>query len=82
MTYIIEGIWSGYGSGRDKLAHREYTDDAERAEKCKQMHSIRFTDGTVLYLKVYEERLPAMNGYGDLISDCIRQGVKSVAELR
>ncbi len=84
---MIEGEWRGYRASQDHVVHREYLSqggDNKRLEWCKSNHSITFTDGTALILKVSEvskKQLPEISGYTSLISDCVRHDVNSVAKL-
>jgi hypothetical protein len=65
--------------------HREVVKDRKLAEAIQKLGSIRYTDGTKLYLFVRElnrsERVKAMDSYGSLIRDCIKHGVDAVSEL-
>ena len=66
--------------------HREVTKDAQRAKWCTD-HNIPYSDGTMLYLSVrpmgHGERSkePMKNGYGSLISDCVRHDCNDVERL-
>jgi len=85
--WVIEGEWSGYRSGQQRIVHREVTSDPARAEWVNKTHGIRYSDGTMLYMscRLMEkgERLKAglINSYGSLISDCVRHNVDSVDAL-
>lgn len=89
MTWMIEGRWTGPvnpAGDYTRDAHREYTYSRKFAEQVRNLGSILFTDGTRLLLSVGQrtqrsKRPPEIPGYGSLIRDCIRLGVKSVAEL-
>ena len=86
-TWMIEGEWSGPSDPAgdwNRLVHREYTTSQQRADACREMGSILYSDGTRLLLHVSVHhgcRHGSRNGYGDLIPDCIRHGVKSVEDL-
>lgn len=87
VRYVIEGVWGGYTASQSRVVHREYTTNKEFAEKVKNLGCIRFTDNTLLYLNVremkYRERKERdILGYKELIRNCLKQGVNSVAELR
>lgn len=84
--FKITGTWTGYRSGQERECHIEYTPDRKRADKIKAMYSILYTDGTSLILMVKEihskENIgKSKNGYGEVINQCLREGVTSVAEL-
>ena len=87
--WMITGEWSGPSNpagGYTRFQHLEYTRDSKRADWCDG-NSIRFSDGTMLFLAVepmgHGERRqrPEKNGYGKLISDCVRHDVNTVDEL-
>ena len=86
-TWMIEGEWTGPSDPAGdwcRLAHREYTTSKLRADACRAMGSIRYSDGTRLLLHVSPHigrRIGSRNGYGDLITDCIRHGVTAVEDL-
>ena len=86
-TWMIEGNWTGPvnpAGDWTRLAHREYTTSYDRAHDAAGIPSIRFGDGTSLVLRVAEHhgrRDREVNGYGDLITDCIRYGVTAVDDL-
>ena len=85
-VYEITGTWTGYTSSQQRVAHREYNTDTERAEWCKDHYQIRYTDGTGLILNVREitgkDQIQAtQDGYGKLISSCVRHDVSAVADL-
>ena len=89
MYYMIEGEWSGPQSPAGnwtRFQHREFTQSKKRAEAINELGSIRYSDGTYLYLTVTEgkgpaKKRPAIDGYGKLINECLRYGVSSVDEL-
>jgi len=85
MRWLVSGMWSGYVSAQTREVHRETIEDRTLADAIQKLGSIRFTDGTLLYLFVREmgrgERVNTLNGYGRLIRDCVRHGVNSVREL-
>lgn len=85
MRYVIEGVWSGYVSRQSRVVHREVTKRSEYAEAVEKLRSITYTDGTSLALTVRpanpRERVMVNDQYGRLIRDCIRHGVRAVAEL-
>ncbi len=86
MTYLIEGVWSGYTSSQRHVVHRKYTTDEAFAAQVKALHWILFTDGTTLDLTVSENngavRQREVDGYGSLIRDCVREGVNTVYALQ
>ncbi len=85
--WMIEGEWSGPvnpAGDWTRIVHREFTTDQDRADACRALGSILYTDGTRLFLSVTSSdrrALPLLDGYGRLITDCIAQGVSSVDEL-
>lgn len=85
--YIIEGTWSGYRSWQERLVHKDVTTDKKLADAVAKAHSIVYTDGTCLVLRVRTakkgERVTDLRkSYTSLIRDCARAGVWSVAELQ
>lgn len=87
MAYMIEGEWSGYRSEQQHVVHRTFGHKKEFAERVKKIgYGIRFTDGTLLILRVKEyshkpKSLPEIRGYASLIEDCAYAGVDSVDAL-
>lgn len=89
MYYMIEGEWSGPQSPAGnwtRFQHREFTQSKKRADAIRELGSIRYDDGTFLYLTVTEGKgpaksRPAVDGYGKLINECLKFGVNSVAGI-
>jgi hypothetical protein len=84
--FMIEGEWSGYRSSQQRVVHREYLPHtrAKFVASVEKLPCIYFTDGTTLVIRVTavaHKRLPAINGYGELIRDCVYQNVNSVQAL-
>ena len=85
--FIIEGEWSGYHSGQQRVVHRTTHADTEKRLRAwaDKTYGIRYTDGTMLLLSVRDckprERVAEIHGYTSLIRDCADYGVGSVAEL-
>lgn len=85
--YIIEGEWSGYRSGQQRISHRTVHKASEKKLRAwvKKTYSIRYTDGTVLILSARDclprERVKEIKGYSELIKDCFYADVDSVAAL-
>lgn len=88
VRFIIEGEWSGYHSGQQRVVHRTVHKPAFKKLRAwaEKVHGIRYTDGTMLYLKVRDckprERVQQINGYVSLIAECALYGVGSVDELQ
>ena len=85
-VFCIEGTWSGYTSSQRRICHRVYMTDGEMADKIKAIRSIRFTDGTALYVSVSpvfrkEELLDENRSYDALIDEAVRTGKTDVAEM-
>ncbi len=87
-TWMIEGVWSGPqnpAGNYTRIVHREFTSSQTRVDACRDLGSIRYDDGTLLFLTVSPAprrgRPEAINGYNNLIDSCIAEGVASVAEL-
>lgn len=82
--YVLEGEWSGYTSSQQRVVHREVV-SKKTAEAANELGSIRYTDGTCLYLSARpckpREKVQTILGYRSLINDCLMLGVSSVAEL-
>ena len=86
--FMIEGEWSGYTSAQQRVCHREYLPKSQKSlvEAIQKIgYGIRFTDNTLLILRVREtprRALPSIDGgYSNLIRKCAKAGVSSVAEL-
>ena len=86
--FIIEGEWSGYISAQRRVVHRTVHAGAFKKLRAwaEKTHGIRFTDGTMLHLNVRNakprERVPQINAYGSLISDCQFYDADSVSALK
>lgn len=87
---MIEGRWSGPANPAGSwtsLVHREYTDRKRFASQCKILGSIGYSDGTRLRLRVHKrergegKRPREVDGYSELIRDCIYYEVNSVDDL-
>lgn len=78
MRYVLEGEWSGYTSSQRRIVHREVITSEKRAERLRQMHGIRYTDGTMLTLWLRDakprEVVREVNGYTSLIREAERSG--------
>lgn len=85
--FIIEGTWSGYHSGQERVAHRTVHKASWKKLRAwaEKTHAIRYTDGTCLYLSVRDckprERVVQIKSYDSLIQDCAHYGVDSVSDL-
>lgn len=68
--YVIEGTWSGYRPGQQRVVHREAITDRDRF--CS-LSSIIFSDGTTLNITIREckhrERVKPILAYSTLIRD-------------
>lgn len=88
-TWMIEGEWSGPqnpAGNWTRIVHREFTKSRNRADACRNLHSILYSDGTRLFLTVTErhrsgQRPPAIPGYHELINACLQTGIASVDDL-
>lgn len=82
--FVLEGTWSGYTSSQSRAVHREVV-SAKRAERLAKLHSIRYTDGTLLLIDVRpakpRERVEPIRGYTSLIRDAEASG-QSCYEVR
>lgn len=84
--WLIEGEWSGYQSSQQRIVHREITDNEKLARAIEKQYGIRYSDGTMLFLRVREMRKgeraqDLRNSYGALIRDCFRHNCWSVDDL-
>lgn len=81
MRYVLEGEWTGYRSSQQRVVHREVI-DAKRSERLKDLHAIRYTDGTKLLISVREaeprERVKTVHSYSELIRDAERSDQRPV----
>lgn len=74
MSFVVEGMWAH--SRGDKLVHREVIHDDSKREKYDAIKSIRYTDGTCLYVSTYPLTEPPQKlGYKELLDDAIAQGM-------
>ena len=84
--YILEGTWSGYASSQSRVVHKVIISEKKAKEIEKHLPSIRYTDGTSLYLRTLpakkREQVQEIHGYDGLIADCLSQGVNNVEALR
>lgn len=85
MRYVIEGEWSGYTSSQQRIVHCHVTKNGQLVEWVQKTYCIRYTDGTTLNLSARlckpRERVKENPSYLELIEECFRAGVSSVAEL-
>ena len=85
--FVIEGEWTDYHSGQQRIVHREVYPKAMRKLKAwvEKNPSILYTDGTSLLLSVRDckprERVQEIRAYSKLIKDCFYADVTSVAYL-
>lgn len=83
--FVLEGTWSGYGSGQARVAHREVI-SAKRAAALDGL-TIQYTDGTCLCLTArpaaLREKIIPLLGYSDLIYRAQDSGLRfvTVAQL-
>ena len=86
--YVIEGEWSGYTSGQQRVVHRTVHPASFKKLRAwvEKSRAIHFTDGTSLYLRVRDckprERVQQIHGYDSLIASCQLHDVHSVAALQ
>jgi hypothetical protein len=82
--FVIEGTWSGYRAGQDRVVHRSVHKAYFKRlrEWAERTYGITYTDGTVLALSVRDrrprERVKEERGYMKLIDDCAHYDVCSV----
>lgn len=85
--FIIEGEWSGYRSSQQRVVHRTVHKKSEKKLRAwaEKTYGIRYTDGTVLYLRVRDckprEKVQQIHGYDSLIKDCVHFDVDNVQAL-
>jgi hypothetical protein len=86
--YIIEGEWSGYVAGQEKVVHRAVYPAHRKMLRAwaEKTRAIAYPDGTRLVLSVREckprERVHEIHGYTSLIEDCSHYSVCSVQALQ
>lgn len=77
MRYVLEGTWTGYTSAQSRVVHREVVDE-RRAERLRNVRSIRYTDGTCLLLDLRpalpREKVESKLSYSSLIRDAEAEG--------
>ena len=75
--FVLEGEWSGYTSSQARIVHREVI-DATRAKRLEKLDSIRYTDGTCLFISVRpakpRERVVEIHSYDRLIREAEASG--------
>ncbi len=85
--FVIEGTWSGYRSGQERVAHVSVHKVSEKRLRAwaESTHAITYTDGTSLWISVRDakprEVVKECRGYMSLIRDCAYFGVTSVAAV-
>ena len=85
--FVIEGEWTGYTSGQRLVVHRQVYPASRKhlREWAESAGAIRYTDGTLLLLRVRDckprERVEQIRSYSMLIEDCACYGVNSVDAL-
>ena len=71
--YVLEGEWSGYTSAQRRVVHREVVTNRKRIDRLRDLHTIQYTDGTTLLLRLREakprEHVEERDSYGSLIRD-------------
>jgi hypothetical protein len=77
--YVVEGKWSGYHSGQQRVVYREVIKPNKKSsERWKNLHSIRYTDGTLLCISIREakprERIEQKLSYKSLVRDALYSG--------
>jgi len=88
VRFIIEGEWSGYTSGQQRIVHRSVHAGSYKKLRAwaEKAFAISYTDGTCLYIKVRDckprERVQQILGYKSLIADCAYYDVNSVFALQ
>ena len=81
-SFTIEGEWAGYRSSQRRVVHREHTRSKKRAEEIRGLGRIRYSDNTVLVLRVLDGKQgDPIDGYRSLIADCLLHGVNAVDDL-
>lgn len=77
MAHILEGEWTGYTSAQRRVVHREVIGGA-RAKRLRELHTIVFTDGTSLILRIRarapREKPIVIDSYGSLIREAEAKG--------
>jgi hypothetical protein len=87
VRFVIEGEWTGYTRAQRQVVHRTVHPAREKTLRAwaEKTHAIRYSDGTLLVLRVRDaklrEHVNEINGYGSLIRDCARHNVSSVDAL-
>ena len=84
--YVLEGEWTGYRSSQQRVVHREVIDDRasgkKRVERLRNLHTIVYTDGTSLNLRLREaktrEKVQTIHSYRELIRDAEMVGKSRV----
>lgn len=73
MAFVVEGMWAS--SRRDKLVHREVVQNDAMRPKYDAIKSIRYTDGTCLYVSTYPLLEPPQKlGCKELLDEAVAKG--------
>jgi hypothetical protein len=76
--FVLEATWSGYTSSQRRVCHREVLTHGR--ERFEAISSIRFTDGTYLYVSVRDalprERIVPLMGYKTVLHGAAYKGLK------
>lgn len=79
IIHVVEGKWSGYKKGQEKIVHRLVTDDPD---KYSHLTAIQFGDASTLDITVRAiargEELKELDGYSRMIEDAVKLGVPYV----
>lgn len=85
--FVIEGEWTGYTAGQRRVVHRQVYPVSRKhlREWAESAGAIRYTDGTLLLLRVRDckprERVEQIRAYSLLIEDCARLDVNRIDAL-
>ena len=71
MRWILEGTWSGYRSGQERVCHRRILKSKRSVEFWEPIHAVVFTDGTTMTMTIREckprEKVTEIHGYDSLL---------------
>lgn len=79
MRWILEGTWSGYRSGQERVCHRRILKSKQSVEFWESIHAVVFTDGTTMTMQIREckprEKVTEIHGYDSLLWEFKSKGM-------
>jgi hypothetical protein len=86
MRWILEGTWSGYRSGQERVCHRRILKSMKSVEFWEPIHAVVFTDNTTMTMRIREakprEKVEEIKGYDALLMDFKIAGMTGYCYVR